>query len=64
MEHSPVENNLGVMVNDKLDMTQQCALSTQKVNRILGCIKRIVASRVRKVILPLCSVLVRPHLDY
>ena len=35
----------------------------QKANRILGCIKRSVGNRAREEILPLCPVLVRPHLQ-
>jgi len=63
IDSSPEEKGLGVLANEKLNMTQQRALTAQKVICVLGCIKRSVASRSREVILPLCSTLVRPHLE-
>ena len=57
------DKNSGLLVDDKLTMTQLCILIVRKANHILACIKRNVTSRSREGILLLYSALVRHHLE-
>ncbi|GAB0180473.1 spindle and kinetochore-associated protein 3 [Grus japonensis] len=55
LETSHAERDLGVLVNSKLNVSQQCAQAARKANCILGCIKHGIASRSREGIVPLCT---------
>ncbi|TRZ13540.1 hypothetical protein HGM15179_013564 [Zosterops borbonicus] len=51
IKSSLAERGLGVLVDERLDMTWPCALAGQKAKSI----KSSMASRLREVTLPLCS---------
>ncbi|PKU47892.1 rna-directed dna polymerase from mobile element jockey-like [Limosa lapponica baueri] len=55
---SSVERELGVLVDNKLNMSEQCAAVAKKAN---SCISKGI--RDKEVTIPLYSVLVRPHLE-
>ena len=64
LENSHEERDLGVSVDEGLNMSLHCVLAAQKANGILGCLKRSVTRRSREVILSLYSAFMRPHLEY
>ena len=56
--------DLGVQVSIDLRPREQCIITRNRANKILGFIGRCVTNRSSDVILKLYLALVRPHLDY
>lgn len=61
-DSSSAEKDLGVLVDNKLNVNYQCALVIMKANLILRYINKTVARRSKKVFIPLYLALWRPHL--
>lgn len=56
------QRDLGVLVNNKLNMSKQCTAVAMKANQILGYISMDFTSRDKTMIILLFSELVRLHL--
>ena len=55
---------MGVLLNIKLEVSQQCAQAARKANGTLECIKQFLASWVRERIVPHYSALLQLHMEH
>lgn len=55
IERNLEENDLGVLVHEKLNMRQEYAPVTQKAKHLLGCIKRSATRKFRERTFLFCS---------
>lgn len=61
-QNQPGKKDMGVFVDGRLNMTQQCGFAAQKVNHILVCTQSSAASRLRvNSALLLCSGVTLPE---
>jgi ribonuclease P/MRP protein subunit RPP40 len=64
LEASKWEKDVGVIINDDLKPSLQCARAAAKANQVLGQIARGVSYRDKETMLRLYKTYVRPHLEY
>ena len=58
------DKDVWVVVSSDMKVSEQCGIAARKGNQILGLIRRNIAYRDKRLIIPLYISLVRPHLEY
>ena len=58
------EKDVGVVVSSDMKVSEQRGIAARKGNQILGLIRRSIAYRDKRLIIPLYISLVRPYLEY
>ncbi len=58
------EKDLGVTMNANMKVSEQCRILASKGNHVLGMIRRNIAYKDKRLIIPLYKAIVRPHLEY
>ena len=52
------EKDLGVTMNVKMKVSEQCKIATSKGNQVLGMIRRNLTYKDKSLIVPLCKAIV------
>ena len=58
------EKDLGVTISADMKVSEQCRIAASKGNEILGLIRKNIAYKEKRLIIPLYKAIVRPHLEY
>ena len=64
IETSHEEKDLGMIIIDKLDVTEQWVKASNKAKAMLGMINRAIKYETTEVVVKLYKSLVKPNLDY
>ena len=64
LEEINEERDLGIIMQNDLKCTKQCAKAVNTANKLLGMIKRNFSNLNQQIVLSLYKTLVRPHLEY
>ena len=60
----PQQRDLGIIISDSCNPSDQCAAAAKKANQVLGRINRAFTCYTKDIMLQIYKVFVRPHLEY